>query len=229
MSAGKFPLRSYSVFFKPTIIKTPGRIAVIGGTPFDAQLGKAFLEERQIESTAIGISSSPPETAALYHHPRKLAQRFEEKVQPQNYQHLIIYCNSLSFAGSWSQRYPGKVWELKSAYQQIIPRLDAQPALALTAEVQLKNKLEALAHRLKPEGKLQVEARLDWVQELERLSPAEQVKTTRQYLRDFYAQGYATVILACTHFENEVFAELEQPRVLQPGLAMLERFVATQG
>lgn len=188
-------------------------------------MGQDYLRSRAIESTGIGLTSSPTETAALYHQKPALIERFHRRVQADRFDHLIIYCNSLSFAGSWEELYRGKVWDLKAAYESIFNQLNQSPTVALTAEEHLKNQLEQLALRQNPTANLTVQARLNWVQKLEQLPAEQRVSATKKYLTDFARQGFQKVLLACTHFEHEAFEDFNELEVIQPGLKMLKRFV----
>jgi glutamate racemase len=197
---------------------------VVGGTPFDAQLGAKYLAQKGIQSTAIGLNPKPQQTADLYHQPKALQAHFEKTVQPAKFSEVLIYCNSLSFAAHWAQLYPGKIWELTVLYQDILQSSLSKKTLALTAESRMQKHLQQLATQLKAAKNLKVEAHFDLVKSLEKLSPQEQVTRTREFLKECLNQDYTQVIFACTHFDNPVFDNYQDLEIVQPGLQLLEQF-----
>lgn len=142
------------------------------------------------------------------------------------YDCLLIYCNSLSFAGPWQKLYPGKVWELSLLYEKIFRQLGQEPTIVLTAEEKLKADLCQLAEAQPYPLNLEVLDRLDWVRDLEKLSPIEQVQVIQKYIDQFARHGYQKLVFACTHFEREGLEKQPDIKIIQPGLAMLKKFIS---
>lgn len=197
---------------------------MVGGTPFDAQLGAHFLQEKGIACTPIGLNPKPQQTADLYLRPNALQNHFEKKVQPAQFSEVLIYCNSLSFATPWPTLYPGKIWALQSLYQNILRQGATKKTLAITAERLMQNHLQKLAKGLNIAKNLKVEAHFDLVKSLEKLNAAQQIDRIKNLLTKCKAQGYAQVIFACTHFDNPVFSQYQGLEIIQPGLQLLEQF-----
>ena len=198
----------------------------MGGTPFDAQLGANFLAQKGIPSTAIGLNPKPQQTADLFHQPKVLQNHFDSRVQPQLFSEVVIYCNSLSFAGPWATLYPGKIWELTALYQDVLQTSQNKKTLAITAEPRMQNHLQQLATQLKVTKNLNIEAHFTLVKSLEKMTSQQQVERTQRLLEQCQSDGYERVIFACTHFDNPVFNDYPNLEVVQPGLQLLEQFEA---
>ncbi len=208
----------------------PIKTAVIGGTLFDSSKGAAFLREMGVEATPIGLSANPDEQTTLYKTPGKVVERFKEKVKPEAYDHLIIYCNSLSFIADWKALYPEKIWELKQTYKTAMQQTKRSCMAIWVAENSMKHNLAELLDELglsKSKG-IQIMPKLQLVKQLEQSTESEQKQLIRKELKRLQEEGYEEVVFGCTHFDHPDFEVYPSIRVYQPGLDMLRRFAADQ-
>ncbi len=206
-------------------------IAVVGGTSFDSGRGAVFLKAQGIESTPIGLSAHPDEQTALYQSPDKVKQRFAERVQPQNFDQVVIYCNSLSFISDWSSLYPGKVWELSRFYQALLEKAERSKMAIWVAENSMKANLTRL---LKNQGYykqmgIQVMPKLALIKQLEKADTGTQNALITRELDKLKEEGYEEVVFGCTHFDHPDLYKYRGLAIYQPGLEMLQAFMRTQG
>jgi glutamate racemase len=204
----------------------PTRIAVVGGTSFDSNRGALFLKESGIHATPIGLSATPDEQSALYKNPDEVVARFAEKVQPEQFDKLLIYCNSLSFIADWQALYPGKMWELKNVYKAVMQQTQRSSMAIWVAENTMKHNLAALLDELglSVEKGIQIMPKLELVKRLEQSSEVEQKQLISSELQRLYEEGYEEVVFACTHFDHPSFNHHASLHIYQPGLAMLNHF-----
>jgi len=210
-------------------IKNPFiKIAVVGGTEFDSKRGAEILRQKGIPCDAIGISLQPQEQAELYRHTEKLTRVFHEKAGSLYYHHLVLFCNSLSFAAPWDTLYPGRITELTAVYKKLLKQINPAHTAIVVAEPSTKTQIEKLAakHKICPPEALHIFPRLDLILQLEKEDETIQRQLILQEIKDLQRQGFSEIILGCTHLDHPDFYKFKDVKIHQPGLEMMDAFVA---
>lgn len=204
-----------------------GETVVVGGTPFDSGKGAKYLALNGIEAEAIGISSIPDEQSALYAEPKKLQRVFDEKVGSKHFSNIVIYCNSLCFAGNWETLYPGRIFELVKYYRQILSQAVLDKLAIIVAEETTAKNLKSTVEDLKicPADNLNIFPDIDLIKSLEAASEKQQIQLIYDRLQILIEQGYTEVLFGCTHLDDPQFSNIPGLKVYQPGLDMLNDFI----
>lgn len=208
--------------------KVTPKIAVVGGTHFDSQRGAKWLSEKGISCTAIAISDRPEEQAELYRNEEKLKSGFHAKVGSQDFDEIILFCNSLSFAVDWAAIYPGRITELTALYSDLLKTVNRQKTAIIVAEPSTKIQIENLAEKqgICSASALNIFPRLDLILQLEKSNKAKQKTLIIQAIDELKNKGFEEVIFGCTHLDHPDFYHLKDVKIHQPGLKMIQRFLS---
>lgn len=207
--------------------KVTPKIAVVGGTHFDSERGAKWLNEKGVSCTAIAISDRPEEQAELYRDEEKLKSVFRYKVGSKDFDEIILFCNSLSFAVDWVAIYPGRITELTALYSYLLKTVNRQKTAIIVAEPSTKIQIENLAEKqgICSASDLNIFPRLDLILQLEKSDKAKQKALIIQAIDELKNKGFEEVILGCTHLDHPDFYHLKEVKIHQPGLEMIERFL----
>lgn len=203
-------------------MKKGANIAVVGGTEFDAALGQKWLAKKGVAATAIGMSTHPKAQAQLYLQPKKLKAVFHEKVGGKNFEHIIIYCNSLSFAADWRSMYGERITELRASYKAVLQNIAHKNAAILVAEPNMKKQLEAFAAAENLPLPAAIMPRIDLILQLEQANDSQQRQLILDELKALKNQGFSEVVFGCTHFDHPDFYTYSEIKIHQPGLTLIE-------
>lgn len=203
-------------------------IAVVGGTPFDSGKGARYLAEHQITAQAIGLSAEPSQQAELYQDPNRVKQKFDEAAGSQNFSDIIIYCNSLSFIADWPTIYPHRIYELTYYWKPILQRAPLDKLAIIVAEESTVVNLQKMVEReqICDSQKLQVFPDINLINKLEASTEKEQLAILSKTLESYANQGFTEVLMGCTHLDQPQFSNHPKLKVHQPGLTMLDEFIA---
>ncbi|WP_417589651.1 hypothetical protein [Owenweeksia hongkongensis] len=205
------------------------KIAVVGGTTFDANKGAVYLRKRGIPCDAIGMNNEPEETAAMYKHPKQIVQLFHEKVGSLQYTDIVIFCNSLSFIHDWKSVYPSRITELTHYYNELLQKVDIPKTAIIVADESTAKNISDLAGRQNiTASELNIFPSLDLIKEIEKSTEGEQYHLVKAEIEKYISKGYTEIILACTHLDHPDFFNIAEVKIHQPGLEMLEEFIASQ-
>ncbi|MDZ7845335.1 MAG: hypothetical protein U5L96_00310 [Owenweeksia sp.] len=216
-------MKNTAAFYTPF-----SEIAVVGGTPYDSGKGANHLWRHGIRSQAIGISPRPSQENELYQNPHLVKQKFDEKAGDDDFSEIIIYCNSLSFIANWRQLYPGRIYELSAYYRSILEEADLPKLAIIVAEENTQLNLKRMVMRddiCDPED-LHIFPRLQLISDLEASTEDQHYHLLKSTLKEYMNQGYTEILLGCTHLDHPDFASIPGLVVHQPGLQMLEEFIA---
>lgn len=204
------------------------KIAVFGGTPFDAQKGVDFLKSFKIRAEAVNMSQTPDEQSALYQNPEAVYQRFHDKIGNRSFSEIIFFCNSMSFVYPWQKMPETSIYELTRFYGNLLRSCDLRNTVVLVAEDRTSENLRkyAIEKGISNARNLRIDHRLDLIKQIEKASPEEQVNLVSRMLGDYVREGFSDIIFGCTHLDNPDFAHFEEIRVHQPGLMMIDVFVS---
>lgn len=208
--------------------KVTPKIAVVGGTHFDSERGAKWLSEKGISCTAIAISDRPEEQAELYRDEEKLKSVFRSKVGSKDFDEIILFCNSLSFAVDWAAIYPGQITELTEHYKDLLKTVNRQKTAIIVAEPSTKIQIENLAEKqgICSASALNIFPRLDLILQLEKSNKAKQKTLIIQAIDELKNKGFEEVIFGCTHLDHPDFYHLKDVKIHQPGLKMIDKFLS---
>ena len=203
-------------------------IAVVGGTPFDSGKGANYLWKHHIKSQAIGISARPSQQAELYNNPSIVEKKFEDKAGGEEFSEIIIYCNSLSFITDWQALYPGRIFELTTYYRSIFDSAQLDKLAIIVAEENTVNNLKKMVDRedICNSKNLNIFPSLNLINRLESCNEEDQLKLLTQTLEAYAKKGFEEILLGCTHLDHPEFSNIRDLKVYQPGLTMLNEFIA---
>lgn len=208
--------------------KVTPKIAVVGGTHFDSERGAKWLSEKGVCCTAIAISDRPEEQAELYRDEEKLKSVFRSKVGSKDFDEIILFCNSLSFAVDWAAIYPGRITELTEHYKDLLKTVNRQKTAIIVAEPSTKIQIENLAEKqgICSASALNIFPRLDLILQLEKSNKAKQKTLIIQAIDELKNKGFEEVIFGCTHLDHLDFYHLKDVKIHQPGLEMIDKFLS---
>lgn len=208
--------------------KVAPKIAVVGGTHFDSQRGAKWLHEKGVSCSAIAISDRPEEQAELYRDKEKLKSVFHTKVGSQDFNEIILFCNSLSFAMDWQAIYPGRITELTAHYKDLLKTVDHQKTGIIVAEPNTKKQIENLVqqHGINQPEQVHIFPRLDLILQLEKVDEATQKLLISEAINELIGERFTEIILGCTHLDHPDFYNIKDAKIHQPGLEMLEGVAA---
>lgn len=207
--------------------KVTPKIAVVGGTHFDSERGAKWLSEKGVSCTAIAISDRPEEQAELYRDEEKLKSVFRSKVGSKDFDEIILFCNSLSFAVDWAAIYPERITELTALYSHLLKTVNCQKTAIIVAEPSTKGQIENLAEEqgICSASALNIFPRLGLILQLEKSDKTKQKALIIQAIDELKNKGFEEVIFGCTHLDHPDFYHLKDVKIHQPGLEMIERFL----
>lgn len=216
--------------FKQEQEKARFTTAVVGGTTFDSSKGSDFLKKHGFASVPINISEDPDEQSSLYRDREKLRSRIEERLQDHKPEELIIYCNSLSFVVNWKGLYPGDIYELTSYYTEILQSAKLNKLAIVVADPSTVQNLRSFAESrgiCKAED-LNIFSHLEFIKQLEQSDEQAQYEQVLNLVMQYKEAGYDEVLFGCTHLDDPRFSEMKDVKVYQPGLIMLQDFMASR-
>lgn len=204
------------------------KIAVVGGTDFDANKGATYLQKRGIACDSIGLNKEPEETAAMYNHPEEVALLFHKKIGRLDYTDIVIFCNSLSFIFDWKSIYPNRITELTHYYKELLKKVDISSTAIIVADDSTARNIQDLAvnQKVTTASELNIFPSLYLIKQIEKSSEEQQYLLVKEEIEKYISQGYSEIILACTHLDHPDFAKITEAKIHQPGLDMLEEFIA---
>lgn len=208
--------------------KVTPKIAVVGGTHFDSERGAKWLSEKGVSCTAIAISDRPEEQAELYRDEEKLKSVFRSKVGSKDFDEIILFCNSLSFAVDWTAIYPGRITELTAHYSDLLKTVNRQKTAIIVAEPSTKIQIENLAEEqgICSANDLNIFPRLDLILQLENSDKTRQKTLIIQTINELKSQAFEEIIFGCTHLDHPDFYHLKDVKIHQPGLEMIDKFLS---
>lgn len=200
---------------------------MVGGTNFDSSRGAELLRSHGIECVSIGLSENPDVQSEMYLHPEIMQNHFHEKVGKHDFENIIIFCNSLSFAGPWQKIYGQRVTELTAIYTKLLQRVNLAKTAIIVAEENTKAQLRKLAEKNKihTSDSLYIYSNLNLIKQIEIADAAMQRQLILAEIDALKNRGFTEIIFGCTHLDHEDFYDLEDVKVHQPGLEMLAEFV----
>ncbi len=201
-------------------------IVVVGGTSFDSERGAVLLRKMGVTCKSIGLCGHPEEQSEMYLQQEKLQEHFYEKVGKHGFKHIVIFCNSLSFAGPWKEIYGNRITELTSEYTVLLKSVNLKKTAIIVAE---ENTVEQLGNLAANQGicesnELHVFARLELIKQLEKSNPHQQRELILTEISQLKNQGFSEIIFGCTHLDHPDFYQLDDVKIHQPGIQLLTKF-----
>lgn len=175
------------------------------------------------------MNSEPEETAAMYKHPKQIVHLFDKKAGSLKYADIVIFCNSLSFIFDWKSIYPNRITELTHHYKELLQKVNIPNTAIIVADESTAKNISDLASRQNiTSSELNIFPSLGLIKEIEKSNEEEQYHLVKTEIEKYISKGYAEIILACTHLDHPDFFNIAEAKIHQPGLDMLEEFIASQ-
>jgi glutamate racemase len=195
-------------FVRHTALAPAPQVAVIGGTPGDARLGREMLEQAGASCESFFLSQTPAEQHLSQHTaPSQLEARVSDLIRRLNadgYARIVIFCNSLSTLVDLHKLESQSHAPIFSpiAMHRRLPSLYSR-ILFLTANGQALAGIERELLSIAPQVKVTGIAMLALVEAIENNVPLDQlvIRFGVPNIVDFAAELQVdAIVLACTHF-----------------------------
>jgi len=198
----------------------------MAGTPYDARKGTDFLIARGIRAIPVPVSRTPAQQALLHSQPDKLIERIRALLSRLPPAPVCIYCNSLSLSLPFQDFIPPlftPCFELRSILYRIAfsPSLQDKNIGIIVADTITLRRVKNLFSQCRFPGHITGIADLSLVQLFEQ-DPAAAKTRLLSHLNSLSNEKIASVILACTHFDDPSLQQFGPIKIIQPGLIMLQ-------
>lgn len=195
-------------------LANPVLVGVIGGTPFDAHLGKTLLLKHGIKSIEAFLSNDPLEQTKLQVHPKKATQITREKISYLKLlgcDYIFIYCNSLSSVIDLNDLRASEKIPIITPFEVYIDLLSLSDSIGvMTANQHSLHKLRDVVQSIDKQKKFTGKSFLPMVSAIEQNMPSSDIIETfhlLQFCKNLAESGIKILILGCTHFST-LYSEL---------------------
>lgn len=202
-------------------------IIVLGGTHYDAALGEKHLRQYDIKATPIGLSETPIDQTLLQSYDQNaLYEILSNKLNTYTGAHVIVYCNSLSFALDWEraeQLTRCHFYSLTNVYDGIGRKYNK--IALISANSCMLDRASSYLTRLNPGISIMGFSYLPIICKIEQGDhdvPDILISTIDICVNT----GVEAIIMGCTHFENIDVIHSERIQVIYPGKMLLDALLS---
>lgn len=198
-------------------------IIVLGGTHYDAELGEKHLRQYDVQATPVGLSKNPIDQTLLQSCDKAaLHELVSSELRLYSGAHVIVYCNSLSFAIDWKrteQITQCTFHTLTQPYDRIGRTYDK--IAIISANTCMLQRASSYLASLNPDMSIMGFSYLPIICKIEDGDP--DVPGILESTIDICEKtGVEAVIMGCTHFENIDLAHRDLIHIVYPGKMLLD-------